>query len=497
MKLLIDTNVIIQLEDSKEIKAQFADLQRKCQEHGISVFVHEASLEDIERDPDKDRRKITLSKVKKFRQLKGVHVPPEEELAKLYGKLPKPNDVCDAKMLHAVADGVVELFVTEDDGIHRRAKAAGLSEQVLTVADAVAWLKQAYEPDQVFLPSVEYVKAYNIDFKDEIFDDLAADYVGFREVWVPKCKEEHRDCWVIKNGGKLAAIVIRKDETHAEAGTHYAAAKILKICTFKVAQGYRGQKLGEQLLKQVLWHCQRNGYDLTYVTAFPKQEALIRLLEEYGFEKTKTLAKDELVYEKPMGSGPLSAGTDKLRTVKKNYPRFSDDASVGKFVVPIQPGYHRKLFPEVTAPTTGSSGVPGGKPGNTIKKVYICHAPTNALQPGDLLFFYMTKSPSYGSQSMTSVGIVESVRWTLDVNEVRKWTAKRSVFSDTELAHWVAGSRPLKVIDFLLIGHLEPTVPLIDLLGYGVLPSWPQSINKIPQSAYAKLKTLLKLGFKF
>lgn len=77
MKLLIDTNVIIQLEDAKEIKAQFADLQRKCQEHGISVFVHEASLEDIERDPDKDRRRVTLSKVKKFRQLKGVHVPSE------------------------------------------------------------------------------------------------------------------------------------------------------------------------------------------------------------------------------------------------------------------------------------------------------------------------------------------------------------------------------------------------------------------------------------
>lgn len=496
MKLLMDTNVIIHLEDAREVMTHFSDLQRKCQEHGVDIFVHEASLEDIRRDKDEKRRKVTLSKIKKFQQLKGVHAPADAELAALYGKLTKPNDVCDAKMLYSVGAGVVDVFVTEDDGIHRRAKAAGLSDQVLTVADALTWIRHLYEPEQVFLPSVQAVKAYGVNFEDKIFAELASDYDGF-DVWVAKCKKEHRDCWMIMDGKKIAGIVIRKDEGAVAAGTKHGGPKILKICTFKVSEDYRGQKLGEQLLKQILWFAQRNRYDLTYLTVFEKQEALIRLIEEYGFERTLTRPNGELVFEKPIGHGALAiaSGQSVLAADRKNYPRFADVNSVRKFVVPIRPGYHAKLFPEVTAPPAGTGNPPGGKPGNTIKKVYICHAPTEQMRPGDLLFFYMTKSRTYGAQSITSIGVVESVRRTSDVAELRRWTAKRSVFSDAELAGWVQADRPLKVIDFLLIGHLEPTVSLAALTHEGIMVSWPQSITLLSPVAYGRLKPFLNLGF--
>lgn len=61
MKLLIDTNVIIGLEDAKEIQEHLAALHRKCGENNIAVFVHEASREDIQRDKDAARRTMTLS----------------------------------------------------------------------------------------------------------------------------------------------------------------------------------------------------------------------------------------------------------------------------------------------------------------------------------------------------------------------------------------------------------------------------------------------------
>ena len=43
MKLLIDTNIIIGLEDAGEVKERFADLVPKCGEHDVVVFVHEMS----------------------------------------------------------------------------------------------------------------------------------------------------------------------------------------------------------------------------------------------------------------------------------------------------------------------------------------------------------------------------------------------------------------------------------------------------------------------
>ena len=80
--------------------------------------------------------------------------------------------------------------------------------------------------------------------------------------------------------------------THLErcdsAPTHRAGAKILKICTFKVRDEFQGEKFGKLLLKQALWFAQHNKYDMTYVTAFPKQAFLIDLMAYYGFKHTKT-----------------------------------------------------------------------------------------------------------------------------------------------------------------------------------------------------------------
>src|SRR5271165_6697906 len=98
MKLLIDTNVIIGLEDAKAIQEHFATLHRKCGEHGIGVFVHEASKEDIARDKDTARRAMTLSKIKKFQILKKSGTPSDSDLAHVYGPFNRANDLVDAKL---------------------------------------------------------------------------------------------------------------------------------------------------------------------------------------------------------------------------------------------------------------------------------------------------------------------------------------------------------------------------------------------------------------
>ena len=62
-------------------------------------------------------------------------------------------------------------------------------------------------------------------------------------------------------------MIVRKVENHAEAQTKFLGNKILKICTFKVKPQFRGEKLGELLLKQALWFAQKNHFDLVYVTS--------------------------------------------------------------------------------------------------------------------------------------------------------------------------------------------------------------------------------------
>jgi hypothetical protein len=138
-------------------------------------------------------------------------------------------------------------------------------------------------------------------------------------------------------------------------------------------------------------------------------------------------------------------------------------------------------------------------PGNTIRKVYLCRAQTEAIAPGDLLLFYQSKSPTFSaSQCLTSVGITENVLSTIDFDELVRMTAKRSVYSEIELKGLISAShRPIKVINFLLAGHLSPPISLPDLIRMGVFVNQPpQSISIVAPERFEPIKAYMNFGFK-
>jgi predicted nucleic acid-binding protein len=346
-KLLVDTNVVIALEDPQPVQASLAELARLCNEHSIGLFVDGANYDDVSRDKNDHRREITLSKLEKFQRLRNVPLPDESILISKFGAIKSDNDRSDVRLLATLDSKAVDFLVTADIGLHKRAERAALESSVLTVEEALTWLKQSFATKPVALPYIIERKAYELSQPNAMFTSLRSDYPGFDQ-WFDKCKRQHRNCWVLEIEKEVAGLVIRKDETHADAQTNHRGPRILKICTFKVQEYYQGEKFGELLLKQVLWYAQRNSYDLVYVTVFPKHAFLIALLRYYGFQETMKLQNGELVLEKPLLNGPLpnlsEPAWDFART---NYPRFHDGPGVKKFCIPIQPDYHRRLFPEI------------------------------------------------------------------------------------------------------------------------------------------------------
>ncbi len=258
---------------------------------------------------------------------------------------------------------------------------------------------------------------------------------------------------------------------------------------------------------RIFWFAQRNSYDLIYLTVFEKHTFLIDLLSHYGFQETKRIANGELVLEKIITNGALPAlASDVLEYDRRHYPRFYDGSFAQKFIVPIQPNYHRRLFPEIAfgvelplfpneklVPAHG----PDRAPGNTIRKVYLCRAQTKRLRPGDILAFYMSKDIQYaGSQSITTVGVIEQVTEVQTGDDLIRATAKRSVFSAVDLSGMASFSNtPVKVIDFLLLGHLEPPITLQFLKRAGILLAAPQSITSLDEARYVRLRKHLNLGF--
>ena len=99
---LIDTNILIGLEDNHTVDEAYWRFYALAWTHKADIYVHEAAKDDIERDTNAERQKISLSKIAKYRLLKKQHGLSQADLNEAYGPLKKPNDVVDATLLHAL-----------------------------------------------------------------------------------------------------------------------------------------------------------------------------------------------------------------------------------------------------------------------------------------------------------------------------------------------------------------------------------------------------------
>ena len=505
---LIDTNILIGLEDYRTVEAAYAKFSSLAAAHKVDVYVHEVARDDIARDKDANRRKISLSKIAKYRVLNKRRGLTEPELEAAFGPLKKPNDVVDATLLHALQVGVVDFLVSQDRGLHERAQrhSPDLARRVLFVGDAADLLTQTYEPKKVPIRHVAEVDAHTIDHEDTFFDSLRDGYPEFDDWWRDKCVRQRRRCWVVYDDDELAGLIVRKDEDGLDTDAVTKAGKILKICTFKVSPEKRGVKLGELLLKQVLWYAQTNNYELAYLTTYEDQAALRNLLEFYGFRNAGTKDNGELIYERGFSSAKLVPdGTASVFDVsRKAYPRFLVTDQVKGFGIPIKESYHDILYPDLWNPRQSDlfSGASRAerptRPGNTIRKVYLCRAPSNLGEAGSVLFFYKSASKEPPSQAMTAVGVLESVESAKSTRDLMQLTGGRSVYSEQELAAWEATPEdPVKVINYLLVAYIDPPIDIRELRSIGVIKRNPQqSIYSLTSDLLQRLLNRANLGFQ-
>jgi hypothetical protein len=203
-KFLIDTNIVIGLEDNRPVDAGLTELTRRCSANGVRLFVDVAIDDDVLRDNDLARRAVTLSKLEKFERLKGITYPGDADLARSYGTINSANDRSDCRLLFCLERKAADFLITRDTRLLRRARRVALGSCVLSVEDAILWLRQTFEPTAVELPFVVEREAYAIDRDDALFDSLRSDYAGFDQWFDEKCAKEHRKCWVVDVGGVMA-----------------------------------------------------------------------------------------------------------------------------------------------------------------------------------------------------------------------------------------------------------------------------------------------------
>lgn len=484
MNILLDTNIIIPLEDTNRVlSTSFADLKRLAAEQHHCFYIHPLQYDDIKRDKNEERRQIVLSRLEQYPRITNPPVLDDKEREELGLKEADDNDKVDNNVLFSLYRGAVHLLVTNDEGIHKKAQIIGCQDKVYRVQQFLTLLLGFEKVDSRSYTGVEDRYMYEIDKTQPFFDSLRNAYDGF-DNWYQERAAEKRKCWYINdaNTGNIAAICIYKEENDVPLtdDNKIIKGKILKLCTFKVDPTARGKKLGERLLYIAFDHCVKNDFDWVYLhTQGDEQETLVGLCEEYGFYNLGKYKGDD-VYIKPMKL--QDDIEDCLLSLIRYYPFFKDSESVAKYIVPIQPKYHDDLFPDLSS-LKGSlfekDQTLCSCQGNTIKKAYLCHSNTKTIKRGDIVLFYRSRD----RMSIQCMGIVENTLISQDINEVWPLIAKRTVYDYTTVESIL--KKNTLVILFRYV-ELSKAVSRKELTQTGITGNI-QSIRKISNSQYSAL----------
>lgn len=487
MRILIDTNLFIPLEQSApELDAGVAALVRLAGEHGHQIILHPASVEDIQRDENAERKASNLAKRQKYPQIESPPAPTAEQLAALGLTDSNDNNRVDNRILYAIYRDAANLLVTEDINIHRKAARLGLSARVHYTQQAVEALLRLHGRVPVALPNIEEVPLHSIDVNTPFFDSLRVGYGGFNN-WFRESARKGRKAWVHRaSGGALGAICIYKEEQDevVTSDGKKLPGRILKLCTFKVGETVRGRKVGELLLKAAFRYSTINKMEHIYLTMRAEQTYLQSLCEDFGFRHYGRFNQDEVYVKAHPPSPPQDEEADALKYHIRFFPNFRS-AGVKKFLVPIRPGYHEVLFSDHPANQQQLSLFTAG---NAIKLAYLCHSPLREIQPGDILLFYR----SGDIKGVTSIGIVEFAADLKDLDKILQLVSKRTVYPLSEIQKMA--KKPTKVLLFRLAAHLADPVLRDGMESGGKVRGNIQSIRRVSDEFFNWFRAQAQLG---
>ncbi len=389
-------------------------------------------------------------------------------------------------------DFVTDFLVTEDRDLHKEASIKDLDDRVLLVEEALQIFNSYINKDTKIVPiplKREFVR--NLNYNDHIFDTLKEEYKPKFEGWFKKISKEGRKSWVYyRKDGTIGAILIYKLETESigDSEPPLPERKRLKVAMLKVT--YIEHKIGELFLKMAVDVSVKNDIDEIYLPHFTKpNDPLVKLISEYGFNKIAVKNNGEDIFAKRLMAEVVeSKRFIPIEISKIFYPSFYDGDHVKKFVVPILPEYHNKLFTDfsrrqITLPEYADEFVVEG---NTIKKAYLSHSNIKRMGRGDLILFYRSED----EQAITSLGVVEAVYTGVeDAGQILQLVGKRTVFTREEMDKWVERS-PVSIFLFRHHFHLMRSVNLERLIDGQVIKAAPQSVMEISSEKYLQIKNM-------
>ena len=486
MRIILDTNIFIPLEDSSiQIDEHYSKLTQLAS--GIhQLLIHPESINDINRDQNTFRRESMLRRIGKYNLLQDPPVFNDGEEIKLFGKPSKENDSVDNLILLAILKNCAHILITEDTRLLSKAKTKGVGDSVLTVRDACSLINNQDVRVSAELVNIKDVYCHSLSIDTPIFDSLRQAYKAFND-WFERSAKDGRKAWICGHSDDIQALCIYKDEQNEIVTNENIAlpGNLLKLCTLKVDRN--GLKLGELLIKQAFDYADLNNKDYVYLTVDEiNHKYLIDLIADFGFQRFGTDKKGrDTVYVKSFISSKsrdaiFNNATSPLEFLVNYYPAV-DARNVDTFLVPIQPHFHGRLFPDLVIQPSIFPSLEDSV-GNAIKQAYLCKSNTKSVEVGDLVFFYRTQD----QKSITSYGVVERFLYKQNSETIYNLVKRRTVYTMDEIREMNRNFKTRAIL-FRRVRHLKQPIPFTRLIELGIVSGSIQSLVKLEKSSMRKL----------
>ena len=133
MKALLDTNIIIHREANKIVSQDIGILYRWLDRGQYTKCIHSATIEEVKKNPNKEIVDLFLVKLESYEVI-DIPSPLQDEVKKVSDQLDTTdNDKVDTVLLNEVFIGRVDILITEDKKIHKKALELGIQDKVFTI----------------------------------------------------------------------------------------------------------------------------------------------------------------------------------------------------------------------------------------------------------------------------------------------------------------------------------------------------------------------------
>lgn len=449
MKVLLDTNIVIHREASRVVIEKIGLLFMWLDRLQYTKYVHPVSIQEINKLQNETTRHTLNIKLTSYVSLNAPSAL-HPDVAQICGPIDKnENDVNDTLLINEVYNDRVDILITEDKKIRRKAELLHITDRVFTIESFLEKVvSENPELSDYKVLSVRKEFCGNIDINDKFFQSLKEDYPDFEKWFVRKSQEPAYICQASEGISAFLYLKVEsQNEPYPEIIPPFSRKKRLKVGTFKTA--LNRYMIGERLMKIIFDNALSHRVDEIYVTIFnnrTEQQWLIKMLEDFGFVYygvKQNQYGDESVYVRDMRK------RFDPNHPKSTYPFISKNSRA--FIVPIKEKYHTNLLPDSILRTESTKDFVDNEPfRNAISKVYVSRSHRRDLISGDLIVFYRTGG--FYKSVVTTIGIVESVITNIRTSdEFVSLCRARSVFSKKALlAGWnlYKNNRPF-VVNFL------------------------------------------------